>query len=238
MVRLEKTRGFRVGLAYRQLREMIVRGTLTPGMRLVESELMTQLELGRTPIRTALHRLQSEGFVTGTGGGKERLSVAPLTQADATEVFEIVGALEAIAIRHTALLGRRHREALAATMRARNVEFARAARLARPHLHQIYDIDAEFHRLFLDAGAGPRVLREHATIKLQAERYMRLYISAFFQDMSPSVAQHDQMVRAVRRGDPDTAALWAYRQWRGAAERLVDVITAAGERGSWPAIVY
>jgi DNA-binding GntR family transcriptional regulator len=234
--RPEKTRGFRVGLAYRQLREMIVRGTLTPGMRLVESELVTQLELGRTPIRTALHRLQLEGFVSGTGGGKERLSVAPLTQADATEVFEIVSALECIAIRRAALLERRPRAELAKRMRARNVEFAHAAHLVRPHLDQIYDIDAAFHRLFIEAGAGPRVLGEHGTIKLQAERYMRLYISAFFQDMSPSVVQHEQMVRAIRGGDPDAAAGWVHQQWQGAAVRLVNVIAAVGERGSWHAV--
>ena len=99
IARQAKTRGFRVGLAYNRLREMIVWGTLSPGMRLVESELMTQLGLGRTPIRTALHRLQSEGFVVGTGKGKESLRVSPLTHADAADVFEIVGALESIAIR-------------------------------------------------------------------------------------------------------------------------------------------
>src|SRR5580704_15766632 len=106
IARQAKTRGFRVGLAYNRLREMIVWGTLAPGMRLVESELMTQLDLGRTPIRTALHRLQSEGFVVGTGKGKESLRVSPLTRTDATDVFEIVGALESIAIRHAAALDR------------------------------------------------------------------------------------------------------------------------------------
>jgi DNA-binding GntR family transcriptional regulator len=234
MAQGETGRGFRVGLAYQRLREMIVSGTLTPGMRLVESELVTELELGRTPIRTALHRLQSEGFIAGTGGRKESLRVAPLTQADAPDVFEIVGALEAIAIRHAALLARPPRAELAAELRERNMTLARATRLAHPDQQRIYEIDAEFHELFVDAGAGPRVKRELAAIKPQAERYVRLYISAF-TDMRPSIAQHDQMVRAVRGGDPDLAATTVQRQWQGAADRLVTVIAAMGERGTWRA---
>jgi DNA-binding GntR family transcriptional regulator len=220
IARQAKTRGFRVGLAYNRLREMIVWGTLSPGMRLVESELMTQLGLGRTPIRTALHRLQSEGFIAGTGRGKESLRVAPLSQADAADVFEIVGALESIAIRHAATLDRGARVTLAAAMRAQNAALARAARGPKPNQREIYDQDAALHRLFIDAGAGPRVARELVTMKLQAERYMRLYIRAF-GDMRPSIAQHDRMARAIRAGDPDTAAAAVREQWEGAAGRLI-----------------
>jgi DNA-binding GntR family transcriptional regulator len=223
IVRQGKTRGFRVALAYNRLREMIVWGTLAPGMRLVESELMTQLDLGRTPIRTALHRLQSEGFVVGTGKGKESLRVSPLTRTDATDVFEIVGALESIAIRHAAALDRPRRVALAARIRERNVALTRAARADRPDQHRIYDLDAEIHRAFIEPGAGPRVARELGTMKLQAERYMRLYIRAF-GDMRPSIAQHDRMARAIRAGDPDAAAAVVREQWEGAAARLGDEI--------------
>lgn len=212
-------RGFRVGLAYHRLREMIVRGTLAAGTRLVESELMTQLQLGRTPIRTALHRLQSEGFVVGTGKGKESLRVSPLTQADAMDVFEIVGALESIAIRHVSTLERPKRLPVAARMRARNAELAKTTRGERSNPRRIYEIDAEIHGAFIAAGAGPRVTRELGTMKLQAERYMRLYIS-IFGDMRPSIAQHDRMARAIRAGDPDAAAAVVREQWEGAAARL------------------
>lgn len=219
MVGQERTRGFRVGLAYNRLREMIVWGTLAPGTRLVESELMTQLELGRTPIRTALHRLQSEGFVVGTGKGKESLRVSPLTHADAAEVFEIVGALEGLAIRNAAALDRPTRVALATRMRERNAELARTTRAARPDVHRIYDADAELHRVFIEAGGGPRVRRELVRMKLQAERYMHLYIRTF-GDMRPSIAQHDRMARAIRAGDRDAAAAVVREQWEGAAARL------------------
>ena len=49
--------------AYKQLEEMIVTLQLEPGAVLSELELGEQLQIGRTPIREALHRLSREGLV-------------------------------------------------------------------------------------------------------------------------------------------------------------------------------
>ena len=49
--------------AYEAIEEMIVTRRLEPGAIVSESELGTELELGRTPIREALARLKAIGFV-------------------------------------------------------------------------------------------------------------------------------------------------------------------------------
>jgi len=49
--------------AYKQLEEMIVTLQLEPGAVLGELELGEHLQIGRTPIREALHRLAREGLV-------------------------------------------------------------------------------------------------------------------------------------------------------------------------------
>lgn len=48
---------------YDALAEMIVTRELSPGEHLVEQDLATQLGVSRQPVREALHRLQTEGFV-------------------------------------------------------------------------------------------------------------------------------------------------------------------------------
>ncbi|MGE0852664.1 MAG: GntR family transcriptional regulator [Hyphomicrobiaceae bacterium] len=48
---------------YLKLREMIFSGQLHPNERLVESDLAERLNVSRTPVREALHRLVSEGLV-------------------------------------------------------------------------------------------------------------------------------------------------------------------------------
>ena len=49
--------------AYAQLEEMIVTLQLAPGAVLSEMELGERLNIGRTPVREALHRLAREGLV-------------------------------------------------------------------------------------------------------------------------------------------------------------------------------
>ena len=88
---------------FSRVRELIVRGKLAPGSRVVEADLAERLGVSRTPIRAALHRLKQEGYIlVATGSGsKARLSVAPLTQDDARELYQIVGHLEGLAARST-----------------------------------------------------------------------------------------------------------------------------------------
>lgn len=52
-----------VGLAYEQLRALILAGDLTPGSRLGQAALAEQLGTSRTPVREALRRLAGEGLV-------------------------------------------------------------------------------------------------------------------------------------------------------------------------------
>jgi len=49
--------------AYSQLEELIVTLQLKPGAALSEQELGGQLQIGRTPVREALHRLAREGLI-------------------------------------------------------------------------------------------------------------------------------------------------------------------------------
>jgi DNA-binding GntR family transcriptional regulator len=55
--------GMLTDTAYLKLREMIFSGQLHPNERLVESDLAERLNVSRTPVREALHRLVAEGVV-------------------------------------------------------------------------------------------------------------------------------------------------------------------------------
>src|SRR3982751_2517184 len=88
----EPPRQDHVSRAYEELRRIIVWGQLPPGSRISERIIADRLKLSRTPVRSALHRLEQEGFIASNGVGRERrLIVAPLTMHDGQEVFTIVG---------------------------------------------------------------------------------------------------------------------------------------------------
>ncbi len=96
---------------YRELRELIVSGRLAPGSRLVETLAAERLGVSRTPVRSAFHRLQREGYAVPAkhGDERQRLVVAPITADDAADLFHIVGELEGLAGYYAAGLERERR---------------------------------------------------------------------------------------------------------------------------------
>ena len=70
-----------------RIREMILRGELSPGQRVAESAIAQKFDLSRTPIRQALPALAEEGLLVRTG--KRGYAVRVFT------IGEIVTALDA-----------------------------------------------------------------------------------------------------------------------------------------------
>jgi DNA-binding GntR family transcriptional regulator len=219
-------------LAYRQLREAIVHGRLAPGTRIVETEVAERLGISRTPVRAALQRLHQEGYIS-TAQGSSRPLVAPLTREDAAELFDIVAEIEGLAARRAASKAVEERTSLAAELKRINDEYLRTAQVEHPDPNRLFDLDTQFHRTYTEAGAGPRLLRLHNAIKPQAERYVRLYISALTDEIATSVAEHSVIVVTIGAGDADQAQAGVATNWRNAAQRLARVINTLGERGSW-----
>ncbi|MEO6332416.1 MAG: GntR family transcriptional regulator [Gemmatimonadaceae bacterium] len=227
-------RGETVTRAYEQLRELIVRGRLAPGSRIVESEIASRLGVSRTPVRSALHRLQQERYITsGDGAREQRLAIAPLTQDDARELFHIVGQLEGMAARCAAELPVPARTDLVRTLKQLNAELAEAARAPRPDQVRIFEIDTAFHHAYVATAAGPRLLALHDAIKPQCERYIRLYVSSLVDEIATSVTEHAVIIRRIKDADPVAAQNAVDTNWRNAALRLDKVIETLGERGSW-----
>jgi len=227
-------RGESVSRAYDQLRELIVHGRLAPGSRIIESDIADWLGLSRTPTRSALHRLQQEGYVVALDRTKERrLTVAPLTQSDAMELFQIVGRLEGMAAGATAERPAVERAEVVTRLRALNADLAAAGRATPADSPQLFDLDNAFHRAYMEAGAGARLLALHDAIKPQAERYARLYANYLVVEISTSVAEHEVINQSLEAGDPEATRRAVENNWRNAAKRLSRVIGTHGERGSW-----
>src|SRR5512146_1047838 len=83
--------------AYDRLRAWILDGTLAPGEPLRDEALAEALGMSRTPIRDALHRLEEDGLVFTAA--TRRTYVSEVTIKQAREIYPILGALEAVAVR-------------------------------------------------------------------------------------------------------------------------------------------
>jgi DNA-binding GntR family transcriptional regulator len=223
-----------VAEAYGRLRDLIVQGKLGPGVRLIETELSDRLGMSRTPLRTALYLLHQEGYVEASGEGRQsRLSVAPLTQEDATEVFDIVGEIEGLAARRAATLPLPARRALATELRSLNTAMRAAATHKPPKPTETIRLDGEFHSAYVEAGAGRRLLSFFRSVKPHADRFIYLYYTTLTTEIIVSTQEHDVIIDAIAGGDAPAALRAVRTNWRNAADRLAKSITAVGERGVW-----
>jgi len=218
---------------YHELRALIISGQLPPGSRVAERAVVARMGLSRTPVRSALHRLQQEGLVASVGrAGDQRLIVTPLTLGDGREVFLIVGHLEGLAAREAATLPAERRKQLVRELREVNKELSVASR-AKASPARLFDLDLRFHATYVEGIAGPRVVALHHAIKPQSERYARLYVNVLLDELPTSVKEHEAIAAAIAKGDPRAAQLAVETNWHNAAKRLSHVIAEHGERGSW-----
>src|SRR5437868_5333904 len=223
----------RANRLYDSLRNLIVRGQLAPGARIVETEVAERFGVSRTPVRAAFQRLEREGYVIASATHQARMTVAPLTREDVGELLEIVGELEGLAARRAARLTEDARERLAKDLASLNAEFRRAASAKGAQPGKLYELDEKFHRRYVEAGSGPRLLSLHEAVKPQAERYIRMYIALLLDTVPTAGSEHDAIVDAIRTGNAAAAQRAVQTNWRHASDRLVRAIEVMGEQGNW-----
>jgi len=80
--------------AYERIKEMILTTRLAPGQMLTETELATELAIGRMPVREALQRLAQEDLVTVVP--RKGSLVTPIQVDDLQKIFELRLELEGL----------------------------------------------------------------------------------------------------------------------------------------------
>lgn len=93
-----KRAGVTVNDVYERLKEMVVRFEIRPGERLNEVELAEALNVSRTPLRTALHRLVAENMLNVVPN--RGFYIKQLARQEVFDLYELRNALECAAIAH------------------------------------------------------------------------------------------------------------------------------------------
>lgn len=82
---------------FEHLRQAITCGDISPGSRMVESQIAVVMGVSRTPVREAIHKLEREGLLTRQQHGG--YTVTGFTREDIEESFGIRAVLEGYAAR-------------------------------------------------------------------------------------------------------------------------------------------
>lgn len=202
-----------VGLAYDELRAMIVDGRLTPGARVGQAELADALGISRGSVREALRRLAGDGLVEFEVN--RGFFVADLGLSRVLERLEARLHLEPAIARLAAK--RRTDDDLAALGRA--IDDERTARTAAA----AHDASRAFHLAVAAATRNAALLRLIDSLWI-ADVGRRLLARRRTQPdwQEDDVAEHRGLLAAIESGDADLAERFmrahvesAWRHWSG-----------------------
>ena len=154
--------------AYNALRQDIIRGALEQGRPLRMAELSARYDMGFSPLREALNRLQSERLVVAEA--LRGFKVAPLSQAEMRDAIDTRILVETAALRAAIAQGGDDWAAgIVATLYALKLQVDR-----RDTEADIWELEARhyaFHRALLAACGSPWKLEFFDRLYAATERY-------------------------------------------------------------------
>lgn len=199
-----------------RLRDMIVKGDLAPGTRIVERRISADLAVSRTPVREALKLLRADGLIEiSLHRGAQ---VTEYTEREAENLFDLISVIEGLAAERLAesLTPRtlRRLEALHARMLE---EYA--ARDASAY----FDTNTEIHDTIVEEAGNPVLAESHRRVSVLARRgrFMAIIDADRWRQ---AVDEHEAVMAAFRARDPETAgAIWR-THLRHTGETVADVL--------------
>ena len=207
LVRLESTPDL-VEQVYRRLLDAISEGALAPGQRITQEDIADQLAVSRQPVLQALRLLKKDGFVQDAPG--RGVLVAPLDADMTLKVYQVRGALDALAAR----LAADHKFRIDPAILSHGRKAARGR-----DVRAMIDADLAFHDAIYAASGNPLI----AQTAHQHWRHLRRVMGAVLQQSRQRDAvwdEHEAIARAIAAGDGDRAARLMDAHGHKAADNL------------------
>ena len=179
------------------LRGRIYRGELTPGDRIVETDLSRALNVSRAPVREALAVLEREGMIETLP--YKGAVVASLNEQDVLEIRELRAALEGLAARAAAEAAAPElvpnlRKAYDSMVAALEADDSGSVALRHLEFHRVIAVASNYQRLVT-------ILDQLAVRSLALQGWGGLGKA----DLDGPVRDHIRIIDAFESGSPDAA---------------------------------
>lgn len=185
--------------AYERIKQRLLNNDYPPGSFLSERQLAENLGMSKTPVKAALERLESEGFIAVSP--QQGIVVRELSVHEIADQYEIRAALESYTVR-----------TLAGQLTADQVARVRANLQAQSKLRGTGDVargvelDSEFHAQFVEFLGNREILRVVRQLREKMQRVVTQVFRLSPARMETSCEEHAAVASAVIAGDGDQAA--------------------------------
>lgn len=221
VARAEKRHKLLTRLLVDKLKEAIAKGNLSPGELLDETELAVSLKAGQPALREALRALDDEGFVTFRPDNG--VIVSKPSRQEIEDHCAIAGALEALAARLAA-----ERAQPGEIERLRELHQALREACQQRDVGRYCGARDDFHRLIADMARNERLYRllDKVWRDLQKTRPLLLRLP---QRLDASMRDHDQILDAIVRRNPELAAAAVSRHLNNQVTLLKNELDEGGK---------
>ncbi|MGE3289869.1 MAG: GntR family transcriptional regulator [Geminicoccaceae bacterium] len=197
------------------LHQAITTGALRPGQRLIEKELCELMGVSRPPVREALRHLESEGLVVSLP--KRGPVVAQLSREDVANIYQVRGALEALAAK---LCSERATDQQIAELGRSVKDLVKAIRAS--DLDRTMEAKDRFYAILIDGSGNPLIASILRTMKARIQMLRRISLSS--PDRSPqTVREIQQVLAAIQARDGDAAFACSWEHINKAAETALKI---------------
>jgi DNA-binding GntR family transcriptional regulator len=176
--------------AYSEVRRMVLEGELQPGATVSQVELARQLQLSITPLREALGRLETEGFVSLNA--HRTMTINPLSTKELDDLYRLRILLDPYAVRLAAK--RMTAEEVAALGKmAEHSEGSDPATLIASN--------REFHRAIYSSSGNILLTRILDQLWSATDRYRVALLARDGSDLTTASREHEHIAEAIGARD-------------------------------------
>jgi len=202
--------------AYVAIKREILSGELSPGSFLAERQLAARLGMSKTPVRSALERLESEGFLSISP--QQGAIVRDISFHEIADLYEIRVALETFVVR--TLAGKLTPAQVAqvrANLKAQHTNLRNGGSDVARGVAQ----DEEFHALFCEFLGNQEILRVMGQLRERIHRVISRVFTINSMRMTSSYEEHRAIAEAVIKGDAALASKLIEEHLRYGKESLL-----------------
>lgn len=184
--------------AHQVMRRHILDNVWPPGYQKLENEIALELGMSRTPVREALIRLQTEGLVEIIP--RRGVRILPVSPRDMAEMYEILTALECLAVELVAKSKPTDLQLLPLTRATNTMEQA----LQNGDLAAWAKADEDFHHALVNLSANRLLVAAMLGYWDRIHR-ARMFTLRLRPLPIASTREHRALVEHLRRGDVQAA---------------------------------
>jgi DNA-binding GntR family transcriptional regulator len=178
---------------YLRLKEMILKGEIKPGQKLLQEKLALELGVSRTPLLKALQMLEHDYLVESVP--RRGMFVKKMSEKEMNDIYDVREGIESIAVR---LVAERITEKQLARLKSLWDPFVGQDEIDKDAYRKA---DEKFHALLLEYSQNQVLLKTYSRSLVEA----RVVQMGLQRAPSETLQEHLDLVNAIEKRDADGA---------------------------------